>query len=59
MRAFSARLSRTWFIVSLMSGENARFEEVRPLTEREFRLMLSMVMGALAVFGVLMRVLAA
>lgn len=59
MRAFSARLSRAWFIASLMSGENARFEEVRPLTDREFRLMLSMVMGALVVFSVLMRVLAA
>lgn len=58
MKALSARLSKSWLVASILWGENLRYEEQRPLADREFRVAASMLFGAFALFALVMRALA-
>jgi hypothetical protein len=50
---------KQWIAAYILSADDFRMEENIPLSNKEFTVLLSMVFIALALFGILVRVLGA
>jgi hypothetical protein len=50
---------KQWFATHILSADDLRMEENIPLSNKEFTVLLSMVFIALALFGIVVRVLGA